>query len=120
MKYLFGFLSFVFTLFAILQYNDPDPLVWILLYGASAVHFALAAFGRSFRPTLWATALVSAVWMALLIPSVITWIQDGMPSIVTTMKADKPWVELVRECLGLFLNLVSSASLLRVAAKQGK
>ena len=35
---IFGFVfGFLCVVSAILQFNDPDPLVWILIYGASAV-----------------------------------------------------------------------------------
>ena len=44
MKYLNGVLCVVLALFAIAQYNDPDFLVWFLIYGIAAVWCGLAAF----------------------------------------------------------------------------
>lgn len=41
--YLFGLL---FLVFAGLQYNDPDPLIWILVYLFPAICSVLAARGK--------------------------------------------------------------------------
>ncbi|MEO6039877.1 MAG: transmembrane 220 family protein [Saprospiraceae bacterium] len=103
MKILHSFLSIVFLLFAALQYNDPDPLQWMLLYGGVALHFALAAMGRLYRPAVWLWLAVALAWAAFLLPDFINWLRMGEPSIVATMKAETPWVELTREFLGLLI-----------------
>jgi len=40
MRFLFNILGVVFAVLfltsAVLQYNDPDPLIWILIYGVAA------------------------------------------------------------------------------------
>lgn len=48
MKSFFTYFGWVFGLLcivsAVLQYNDPDPLLWMIIYGVSAiVSFAFAA-----------------------------------------------------------------------------
>ena len=101
MKVSYWILATIFLLFAAVQYNDPDPAQWMLLYGGVAVHFALAALGRLYRPAVWVWLAVAAVWAATLAPDFINWLRMGMPSIVQTMKAETPWVELAREFLGL-------------------
>ena len=37
----------VFTLMALIQFNDPDPMYWIAVYAATAWVAGGAAFGRS-------------------------------------------------------------------------
>lgn len=49
--------------------------------------------------------IISAIGVGILIPDFISWIQDGMPSITESMKAEKKHIELTREFLGLLLIL---------------
>jgi hypothetical protein len=44
MRYLNGFICALLSLFAIAQYNDPDAVVWILIYGVPAVWAGLVAW----------------------------------------------------------------------------
>ena len=112
MKILHFTLALLFLLFAAVQYNDPDPAVWMLLYGGVALHFALAALGRLYRPAAWLWLGVAVVWAATLAPDCLHWLRMGMPSIVQTMKAEVPWVELTREFLGLLIVAAASGWLL--------
>jgi hypothetical protein len=66
-----GIMTLLFVLAAALQYNDPDPHVWIPLYGAAA---AVAGWSTLRRAPWWTPATVLAVagvWCALLIPRVV-------------------------------------------------
>jgi hypothetical protein len=109
MRWLHGVFALIFVLFATVQYNDPDPFRWILLYGAVAVSFAASALGWPLgRYVSGAAAVLGCIYLIPLLPDCWHWIAAGMPSIVTTMKADTPWVELVREALGAFLSVLSS------------
>lgn len=103
MKIIYWLLSAVFLFFAVVQYNDPDPLLWMLLYGGIAVHFALAALGKLYRPAVWFWLGAALGWAIALGPEFVHWLRMGMPSIVESMKAETPWVELAREFLGLIL-----------------
>ncbi|MBL7805708.1 MAG: transmembrane 220 family protein [Saprospiraceae bacterium] len=110
--FIYWTLAVVFVLFALVQYNDPDPLQWILLYGGVAVLYSLAARGRVYRQGVWLWLLAALVWAATLLPAFLAWIDMGEPSIVESMKAEKPWVELTREFLGLTLAALACAGLL--------
>ncbi|MFN0214853.1 MAG: transmembrane 220 family protein [Saprospiraceae bacterium] len=112
MKNVFWTISVVFLLFALVQYNDPDPLLWMLLYGGIAAHFAMAALGRTFRPAIWLWLGGALAWTISLSPDFIQWLRMGMPSIVETMKAEAPWVELAREFLGLLIASIACGWLL--------
>ncbi len=107
MKIIYWVLAGVFVLFAAVQYNDPDPLRWMLLYGATATVFVGAALGWPVtRRLAGSVAILSLIFLLRLVPDFWHWIQEGMPSIVETMKAEKPLVELVREFLGALLCLL--------------
>lgn len=44
MKILNLVLAALFIIFAFVQLNDPDPVLWIFIYGVMAVACVLAAF----------------------------------------------------------------------------
>ncbi len=106
MKILHFFLALLFFLFALVQYNDPDPLGWMLLYGAVAGVCAFAAFDRRNRLVLLAGMGIVVVWGISLFPAFIAWLRMGMPTIAGSMKAEAPHIELMREFSGLLLCLV--------------
>ncbi|MFN7115478.1 MAG: transmembrane 220 family protein [Saprospiraceae bacterium] len=103
MKNLNIILAILFLLFAIVQYNDPDPFVWIAIYGIVAVVCALAAFKKYYIWLILLGLAISAVEATTTIPGFIEWIRLGMPNIAETMKAEKPYIEYTRELLGLVL-----------------
>ena len=119
MKILNAFLALMFIAFACLQYNDPDPLGWILVYGVVAVLCAMAALGRPYpRWGVIATAIVIGGWMLWLLPSMVNWIGMGMPSITGTMQAHEPYIEEVREFLGLLIALLAVLHLMRAGRRK--
>lgn len=101
MKVLNLILAALFILFAVVQYNDPDPWGWAALYLYVAAACGMAAFGKSNKIMLLIGLGVSAIWMLTLVPDFIHWVQMGMPTIVAHMKAEAPHIELTREFLGL-------------------
>ncbi|MCC6462655.1 MAG: transmembrane 220 family protein [Saprospiraceae bacterium] len=119
MKITYWVLSLVFVLFAAVQYNDPDPVQWILLYSGPAVFYGMAALGRQYRPAIWLWLAVSAGWALTYVPDFWHWLQMGTPSIVETMKAEKPYVELTREFLGLCIAAAGCGWLLKRRALEG-
>jgi hypothetical protein len=53
------------------QFNDPDPIRWIAIYGAAAVATGLELAGRSIW---WVTATIAAValaWAVTFVPHVV-------------------------------------------------
>lgn len=106
MKIFNLFLTALFLLSAALQWNDPDPFFWIAIYLCAAVICGFAAFEKYNR---WAILLVMAVCLyelSKLFPAFSQWINDDMPSITESMKASTPYVELVREFLGLAIVMI--------------
>ena len=106
-KILYILLAVVFAAFAYLNLNDPDPVVWVLAYSAVAVLFAFAAFGRADRRISGYLALALGIWMLTMAPGMVDWMEMGMPSITSEMKATEPHIEVVREFLGLAIAVLA-------------
>lgn len=103
MKALSFILGLLMLLFGYFQLNDPDPYGWVVIYLATAGICFLAGMNKYYRPAIMAALLVSLLWGASLIPDFYNWIVNGADSIVGSMKAEEPHVELTREFLGLLI-----------------
>ena len=107
MRYLNFTLAIIFTLFAALQYNDPDPYIWIPIYGYAATLCYLAFRGRHFTKAYLAGILVCLVYALYLFTDkdgVLSWANEHhAENLVQTMKATKPWIEESREFGGLLI-----------------
>jgi len=103
MKTLNLLLALLFLSFAIVQYNDPDPFLWITIYSVTAIVCALAAFKKYYIPLILGGLAICTFELVTTLPEFIEWINMGMPNIARTMKAETPFVEYTREFLGLVL-----------------
>jgi Transmembrane family 220, helix len=103
MKILNIVLVLLFVLFAAVQYNDPDPHVWIPIYLYPAAVSIYSLIGKYNKTFILIGLIPTALFMLSYIPDFINWIKMGEPSIVETMKAEKPYVELTREFGGLVI-----------------
>ena len=96
-------LSVLFLIFAAVQFNDPDPWIWVALYTLVAVICGMAAVGN-YRKTLILLGLaVCGIELFNIGPEFIKWVNMGMPNIADEMQADAPHIEFAREFLGLLL-----------------
>ncbi len=100
----------LFIISAALQYNDPDPYVWIpiYLYGAFICYQALQ---KKFNPVLYFIGFLVygayALYLFIDKTGVLNWaMQHNAENIVNSMKATKPWIEETREFGGLIILLV--------------
>lgn len=100
-------LALSFSVFAYLNLNDPDAWIWVLGYGATALLFFLALFGRADRRISGWYAVAISVWMLTLSSGMIDWMNMGFPSITGTMQAHEPHIEVVREFLGLLIAVLA-------------
>jgi Ca2+/H+ antiporter len=101
-------LLFIFS--AALQYNDPDPYVWMPIYLYGAV-LCWLAFKNKFYPKAYLTGIiiytVYAVGLFFWKDGVWDWMtQHHAEDIAATMKAEKPWIEETREFFGLVILIV--------------
>ena len=111
MKFFNIFFCIVFILFAVVQYNDPDPFLWVPIY----LYPALLCFLKFIQkpiPSLayWAGFLVFGVYAFYKMfdtNGIIDWVQfHNASNIASTMKAEKPWIEESREFFGLLIILI--------------
>jgi len=103
MKVLNIVLCILMILFAYFQMNDPDPYGWIFIYLCTAGICGFAAFGKYYQPFITTALVISLLWAVGLIPDFYQWIVNGADSIVGSMKAEEPHIELTREFLGLMI-----------------
>ena len=101
-------LLFVFS--AALQYNDPDPYLWMPIYLYTAVLCWLAARNK-FYPKAYLAGIVLYTLYALYkvfdANGLIDWLtKHDAQNIAETMKAEKPWIEESREFFGLVILIV--------------
>jgi hypothetical protein len=100
----------LFILFAALQYNDPDPWLWIPIYLFAAVLCWLAFKGKFF-PKAYLLGIIGYLGYAVFLffekDGVLDWItKHNAANIAGSMKAEKPWIEDTREFLGLLILIV--------------
>ncbi len=102
-------LAGLFVLFALVQINDVDPWLWVAFYLVVAVFCFFGALRRYYHIPLLIALFGTGFWLGMLLPDFISWIREGMPTIVGSMKAESPYIELVREFLGLLIALAALA-----------
>jgi len=99
--------ALLFVIFAALQYNDPDPWLWMPVYLYGALLCWLGFKGKYYPFLLWpglGVYTVYAVYLFLGRDGVWAWLTEHRPEdIAATMQADKPWIEASREFLGLMI-----------------
>ena len=101
-------LAVMFMLFAFVQINDPDPLLWIAIYGAMAAVCVMGAFRYYVRPLLWILLAGFLVYMVILWPGLREWLQQDNLGVLFDegMKMQFPYVEESREFLGLLICVI--------------
>jgi len=106
-KIINPFFAVIFLISAGLQFNDPDPALWIAIYGYGALACALAFAEKDNR--IWHLGglivfLVYAAYLFFVTNGVLSWItQHKAESITGPMAHEKPWIELTREFFGLLI-----------------
>ncbi len=115
MKFLNWFFIVLFVFAAAVQYNDPDPYIWmpLYLYGAFLCYRAIQR--KKYKPVLYiiglAVYLSYAVYLFLDNNGVLSWAKEhNAENIVQSMKATKPWIEETREFFGLLLLIIALVS----------
>lgn len=100
----------LFIISAGLQYNDPDPYVWVPIYGYGAVLCWLAFRGRYYPKACLVGMAIFAVYAIYKVfdkNGVLDWMnKHHAEDIAATMKAETPWVEETREFFGLVILIV--------------
>lgn len=94
-------MTLLFLASALVQFNDPDPWGWILIYGLAAVVCGWAARGRLRWPSPAAVGLASLVWALTLAPKVIG--EVGFGEMFESVQMHDVRVEQGREMGGLLI-----------------
>lgn len=110
MKIFNWFFIVCFIIFAALQYNDPDPYIWVPIY-LYAAFLCWQSIKGKFSPLLYLIGYIVygayALYKIFDANGLIDWItKHNAENIAETMKAEKPWVEESREFFGLIIILV--------------
>ncbi len=111
MRILNYVLAVVFFAMAGLQFNDPDPVYWVAVYGATALIALSKGLGR--YSEFWAAITIGGVVAGLIIalPGALNFIEFGsLDELTGAMTASKPYIESTREFGGLMIALVVLAS----------
>ena len=102
MRYISYFTGIVFLLFALVQINDPDPMLWIMAYMLPAiVAFVNPSKSIDKKLLLGLAALYLIGAFILFPPSMQDWVnaEEQARSISMTL----PGIEEARESMGLLL-----------------
>ena len=105
MKILNFILAVMFLFFAFLQVDDPDPLVWITIYGSMAVLAVLAMFNMFFPKLTLTLLVILAAYSLFSIGGVKEWLQqdDKVALFDDVAKMEHLYIEESREFLGLWI-----------------
>lgn len=109
-KLLGFFFGLVYLSFAVLQYNDPDPAIWMVVYGAAALLCFMVAAGKITPAILWSAAIFYVVGAVFVWPERFEGVRIGGGDIKN--------IEEARESLGLLLCAASFSGLALLAKYQ--
>lgn len=106
----------VFILAVIVQYNDINPLRWMLIYGAACVVSILFAIKKLHWLTASIVVFISGVWALLKIPDLTA---NGFQHMLDDAHMMQTGVEAAREFLGLLI-VFTWVMILAIAAYRKK
>lgn len=107
MKIIAAFLSLILLSFVAVQYNDPDPWLWMPIYGYGAVVLALSAIGKYNKPATIVGLFGYGIFAAYYFPSVLEWIdKENGQNLMQRMEDSKIYIEETRECGGLIISFI--------------
>jgi hypothetical protein len=113
-------LFIIFFVFAAIQVNDPDPLLWIALYGVVAGCAVIRLWAPQLEFSIWLTGIQVGmlVYGLFLVPGFIEFLgQPDKIDLVGQMKAESPWIEETRELIGLLIAIFALNLLKKAEAK---
>ena len=111
-------MAILFLIAVAVQYNDPDPIQWMAMYGLAAFACLLALAGRLPRLLPLLVGLVAIAWAATLAPGVIG--QVRLSELFESYAMKSAPVEEAREMGGLLIVTAWMAVLAIVGARQAR
>jgi hypothetical protein len=115
-------LALMFLSFALVQLNDPDPVIWVVIYGAMVVVCVMAAFHYYNKLFLRILLIVFAVYSTLFLKGFWYWLtHDDKGALFDDLaKMQYPYIEETREFLGLLICILALIAYLFSARKRSK
>jgi hypothetical protein len=99
-------LIILYVVFAAVQWNDPDPFLWIGIYGVTAVIILLTLLGWHSKVIIGVLILAGAIYSLTYIEGVLEYFKaNDLGAIGDKMHYDRPYIELTREFGGLWIAL---------------
>ena len=101
----------IFTLFAAVQYNDPDPYIWISIYLYPAFLCYKSAKNVKLNINFYRLGFLIfglyAIYKFFDENGIYDWVKyHHAENIASTMKAEQPWIEESREFFGLIIIII--------------
>lgn len=106
-------LGLCFVGFAVVQYNDPDPALWVTIYGIAAALSIAAGFGKVSNTVLAVACVIFAVGVIYWWPEQYEGVGDSMRDATTGLLLKN--VEEGRESLGMALCSIAMLSFVLVS-----
>jgi hypothetical protein len=108
MRILNFVLAIMFLLFAFVQINDPDPVIWILIYGAMAVLCIMAIFEFYPKKFIIGIMVIYIGYSLVYIPGTLEWLRNDNKDMLfdDLAKMQFPYIEETREFLGLLICII--------------
>ena len=105
MRILNFILAVMFLIFAFVQINDPDPVIWILIYGVMAVTCIMAIFEFYPAKVMIGLLVILVIYSFTYLPGVMEWLQKDNKALLfdDIAKMQYPYIEQAREFLGLMI-----------------
>jgi hypothetical protein len=107
MKVVSSILALMFFSFAFVQLNDPDPVLWIIIYLSMAAICILAIFKKYYKIVMAVLAAGCFIYAVILFPGLVEWLQTENKSLLfdDIAKMQHIYIEESREFLGLIICL---------------
>lgn len=113
MKIINWIFCFLFLLSAVLQFNDPDPVIWMIMWSAAGISCLLFGLGKLPKVLPIAVGGVSLIWALVLLPRIIGTYGDILwDEVFMQVSMSNITVEWVREIGGLVIIAVWMAVLI--------
>tara|TARA_R110002049_G_scaffold1498_1_gene11575 strand:- start:75 stop:458 length:384 start_codon:yes stop_codon:yes gene_type:complete len=97
-------LCVIFILFAVIQLNDPDPIVWFSLYIIVALVSIISNYKNIHPYIIWGLVMGYLAYASFHFFYFMDWLQiEHKDELFGEMVYDKPYLEGTREFIGLIM-----------------
>lgn len=119
-KVLLIILGIVFLLFTYVQFNDPDPEIWVMIYGSVALVCIWGAFRNPPYVPMLILTILFVLYSLMFVQGAITWLQsDNKADLFDDLaKMQNLYIEETREFLGLVLCIITLTGFLIAGRKR--